>query len=54
VIRDIVTDTVTDASSKDLVTRKGRNAIKRRILRRIDKQTDVKAEDVLLTDVAVQ
>jgi flagellar protein FliL len=54
VIRSIVTDTVTDASSADLVSRKGRNEIKKRILRRIDKTTDVEAADVLLTDVAVQ
>ena len=36
------------------MSRKGRNAIKSRILRRIDKTTDVEAADVLLTDVAVQ
>jgi flagellar FliL protein len=54
VIRSIVTDTVTDASSSQLVSRKGRETLKKRILRRIDKYTDVQADDVLLTDVAVQ
>jgi flagellar basal body-associated protein FliL len=54
VIRSIVTDTVTDASSGQLVSRKGRDALRTRILRRIDKHTDVQASDVLLTDVAVQ
>lgn len=54
VVRSIVTDTVTDAASAQLVSRKGREALKKRILRRIDKHTDVEAEDVLLTDVAVQ
>jgi flagellar FliL protein len=54
VIRSIVTDTVTDTSSSQLVSRKGRETLKKRILRRIDKYTDVEAADVLLTDVAVQ
>lgn len=53
-VRDIVTDVVTNASSSDLTTRSGREHLKSRILKRIIKTTDVKAEEVLLTDVAVQ
>ncbi|MCW3039508.1 MAG: flagellar basal body-associated FliL family protein [Solirubrobacterales bacterium] len=54
VVRDIVTDVVTSAKAKDLTTSKGREHLKKRILKRLRKQTDVKAEDVLLTDIAVQ
>lgn len=54
VVRDIVTDVVTNGKAKDLVTRKGREGLKQRILERIRTSTDVKAADVLLTDIAVQ
>lgn len=54
VIRDIVTDVVTTSTARDLTTRKGREHLKERILKRIHKHTDVKAEEVLLTDIAVQ
>jgi flagellar FliL protein len=54
VVRDIVTDTLTDRASQDLVDRAGRERLKKKILRAITKRTDVHAEDVLFTDVAVQ
>jgi flagellar basal body-associated protein FliL len=54
VIRDIVTDTLTDRGSKDLVDRDGRERLKKKILKAIKTRTDVKVEDVLFTDVAVQ
>jgi flagellar basal body-associated protein FliL len=54
VVRDIVTDVVTDESAADLTSRKGREDIKTKILKRLKQQTDVKAHEVLLTDVAVQ
>jgi hypothetical protein len=54
VVRDIVTDVVTDESAGDLTSRKGREEIKAKILKRLLMQTDVKAHEVLLTDVAVQ
>jgi flagellar protein FliL len=54
VVRDIITDIVTDQSSAELSSRKGREEIKERILKRLKSQTDVKAHEVLLTDVAVQ
>jgi flagellar FliL protein len=53
-VRDIVTDTLTDRGDKDLIDRAGRERLKKRILRAIKAKTDVKAEDVLFTDVAVQ
>jgi len=54
VIRDLVTDRLTDDSADSLVTEKGREKLKSQLLRSIKKKTDVKVEDVLFTDVAVQ
>jgi flagellar basal body-associated protein FliL len=54
VVRDIVTDVVTDESANELTSRRGREDIKAKILKRLKQQTDVKVHEVLLTDVAVQ
>jgi flagellar basal body-associated protein FliL len=54
VVRDVITDTITDTSPGRLVSRKGRNALKARILKSLRRRTDVKVNDVLFTDVAVQ
>jgi flagellar basal body-associated protein FliL len=54
VVRDVITDTITDTSAGELVSRKGRNALKTRILKSLRRRTDVKVNDVLFTDVAVQ
>jgi flagellar basal body-associated protein FliL len=54
VIRDIVTDMLTDRGSRDLIDKEGREQLKKRILRAIKRSTDVHVEDVLFTDVAVQ
>ena len=54
VVRDVITDTITDSSSDELVSRKGRTALKEKILKRLRAETDVKVNDVLFTDVAVQ
>ena len=54
VVRDVITDTITDTSPGQLVSRKGRNALKARILKSLRRRTDVKVNDVLFTDVAVQ
>jgi flagellar FliL protein len=54
VIRDIVTDRLTDNSAASLVTEKGRESLKSQLLRSIKKKTDVKVKEVLFTDVAVQ
>ena len=54
VVRDVITDTITDATSKQLVSRPGRNKLKAKLLKRLRAETDVKVNDVLFTDVAVQ
>jgi flagellar basal body-associated protein FliL len=54
VVRDIVTNTITDVPGADMIKRKRRNALQRRVLKQILKRTDVKATDVLFTDIAVQ
>ena len=54
VIRDIVTDTLTDREAGSLIDREGRERLKKRIIAAITKRTDVNVEDVLFTDVAVQ
>ena len=53
-VRDIVTNVVTDSTSSKLISREGRIKLKKKILKTILKSTDVEAEDVLFTDVAVQ
>jgi flagellar FliL protein len=53
-VRAIVTDTVTDAKDQDLIGRRGRTALQRKILEKIHKETDVHADDVLITDMTVQ
>ncbi len=53
-VREIVTDTVTNQNGETLVTSQGRDAIKRRILAAINQQTDVKVEAVLIPDLTVQ
>ena len=54
VVRDVITDTITDTNANQLVSRKGRNALKNRVLKSLRRRTDVKVNDVLFTDVAVQ
>jgi flagellar basal body-associated protein FliL len=54
VVRDVVTDTLTDTNPRQLVSRKGRNALKAKVLKGLRARTDVKVKDVLFTDVAVQ
>jgi flagellar FliL protein len=54
VIRDIVTDRLTDDNAESLVSGEGREKLKKQLLRSIKMKTDVKVEDVLFTDVAVQ
>ena len=54
VIRDIVTDRLTDDDADSLVSEHGRGKLKKQLLLSIKKKTDVKVEEVLFTDVAVQ
>ena len=53
-VRAVVTDRITDASEQDLTNRKRRTKLRAEILKKIKADTDVKAKDVLFTDVAVQ
>lgn len=54
VIRDIVTDVLTDRTADTLINRAGRERLKKSIIEAIDKRTDVHVTNVLFTDVAVQ
>ena len=54
VVRGIVTDTLTGIDADKLVKPIGREHLKDKLLAKIKKYSDVKAEDVLFTDVAVQ
>jgi flagellar FliL protein len=53
-VREIVTNTITNQNGETLVSEQGRHAIKHQILQAIAKQTDVKVEAVLLPDLTVQ
>jgi flagellar basal body-associated protein FliL len=53
-VRDVITNIVTDAPSKDLIDRSGREQLKKEILKGIRENTDVKVDEILFTDVAVQ
>lgn len=54
IVREIVTNVVTNQNGETLVTNGGRNAVKHQILEDIDKQTDVKVQAVLFPDLTVQ
>ncbi len=54
VVREIVTNAITNQNGETLVGEQGRRAIKHQILLAIDKQTDVKVEVVLIPDLTVQ
>lgn len=54
VVRDLVTDTLTNASDEELISREGREHIKEKILKQITKHTDIHIEEVLFPDVTVQ
>jgi flagellar FliL protein len=53
-VRSVVTDVMTDASADDLIDKGGRARLRKRLLRSVKHDTDVKATEVLFTDVAVQ
>ena len=54
VIRSIVTDVLTGTKAEKLISPEGREKLKEKLLKKIHKYSDVHAEEVLLTDVAVQ
>jgi flagellar basal body-associated protein FliL len=54
IVRDLITDELTNASDHELIQRDGRTKIKKRILEAIKKHTDVHVEEILFPDVTVQ
>jgi flagellar FliL protein len=54
VVRGIITDTLTGVKAEKLISPEGRESLKGKLVKKIHKYSDVNAEDVLLTDVAVQ
>jgi flagellar basal body-associated protein FliL len=54
VIRSIITNTITNDPSSALLTDGGRAKLKSEILSEIKSSTDVKVNDILFTDLAVQ
>jgi flagellar basal body-associated protein FliL len=53
-VREIITDAVTNQNGETLVSEQGRRAIKHQIVAQIARQTDVKVEAVLFPDLTVQ
>lgn len=53
-VRDVVTDVLTGQSGDTLIGASGREQVKREILAGIRARTDVRVNEVLLPDVAVQ
>ena len=53
-MRDVVTDVLTGKNGDELIDRRGRERVKEEILREIRARTDVRTEEVLFPDVAVQ
>lgn len=53
-VREIVTNMITDQSGDELTSARGRRTIKRQILLAIKQQTDVKVEAVIFPDLTVQ
>ncbi len=53
-VREIITNAITNQNGEALVTEQGRKAIKHQIVAQITKQTDVKVEAVLFPDLTVQ
>jgi flagellar basal body-associated protein FliL len=54
IVRDLITDTLTDAADSDLIEGEGREHLKGEILKSIKKHTDAHPEEVLFMDVTVQ
>jgi flagellar basal body-associated protein FliL len=54
IVRDLITDTLTDVADHELIRREGREQIKKKILVAIKKHPDVHVEEALFPDVTVQ
>jgi flagellar basal body-associated protein FliL len=53
-VREIVTNAITNQNGETLVTEQGRKALKHQILAAIRSQTDIKVEAILIPDLTVQ
>jgi flagellar basal body-associated protein FliL len=53
-VREIITNAITNQNGETLVTEQGRKSIKRQILKTISRDTDVKVEAILIPDLTVQ
>jgi flagellar basal body-associated protein FliL len=53
-VREIVTNAITNQNGETLVTEQGRKAIKHQILATISRETDIKVEAILIPDLTVQ
>jgi len=53
-VRDIITNLLTNQSSKTLTSDGGREKLKKQMLAAISSGTDVKVHEILFTDLAVQ
>ncbi len=54
VVRDVITDELTGSDQDHLTDRAGREELKKEIKKQLKRRTDVKVEEVLITDVTVQ
>ena len=54
IVRDLITDALTDATDKDLISEAGREELKKKILKVLKKKTDVHVEEILFSDLTVQ
>ena len=54
IIRDLITNEVTDIPAEELVDHEGREKVKKAILAAIKKKTDAHVEEVLIPDLTVQ
>lgn len=53
-VRSIITDSLTGINANRLIKEKSRLKLQELVLKRLHKETDVEAEDVMFTDLAVQ
>ena len=54
IVRDLITDELTDSRDEDLISKDGREELKKSLLKAIKKHTDIHVEEVLFPDVTVQ
>lgn len=54
VVRDLVTETLTGIDAEELVSKSKRKLLKEELLKDLKSHSDVKVEEIIFTDVAVQ